>query len=240
MSKPGRRRVLKGEAAIRRAKFQPAIKFAAVVALLRPLPLSADVISQTNAQGQQVVIQRDAIVVKQDPAAIIYKHFDLKERRIVKATLQESSLPYSISRSAPDNRRQIVDQWRRFGFTATVTDASGKSSQISDAYIDFYPPGGQGSLLEALPAETHLPVLFSDGSSDYLDFGDITRVEFTGNHVRITLSSGQVKEGQFMMPTSQPAEARVLGVTDKYDPTSEDTFDFSVPLARVRQIDFQQ
>lgn len=210
-----------------------------MAALLAPLPLSADVISQINSQGQQVVIQRDAIVVKQDSATIIYKHFDLKERRIVKATLQESSLPYQISRSAPDNRRQIVDQWRRFGFTATVTDTSGKTAQISDAYIDFYPPGGQGSLLEVLPAETHLPVQFSDGSSDYIDFGDITRIEFQPNHVRVTLTSGQVKEGQFMMPTSQPAEARILGVTDKYDPASEDVFDFSIPLARVRQIDFQ-
>lgn len=211
-----------------------------MVALVAPLPLSGDVISQINAQGQQVVIQRDAIVVKQDSATIIYKHFDLKERRIVKATLDESSLPYQISRSAPDNRRQIVDEWRRFGFTATVTDTSGKTSQISDAYIDFYPPGGQGSLLEALPAETHLPVQFSDGSSDYINFADITRIEFQGNHVRVTLSSGQVKEGQFMMPTSQPAEARVLGVTDKYDPASEDVFDFSISVARVKQIDFQQ
>ncbi len=210
------------------------------MALLAPLAVSADVISQINSQGQQVVIQRDAIVVKQDSATIIYKHFDLKERRIVKATLQESSLPYTINRSAPDNRRQIVDEWRHFGFTATVTDTSGKASQISDAYIDFYPPGGEGSLLEALPAETHLPVLFSDGSSDYIDFADITRVEFTRDHVRITLASGQVKEGQFMMPTSQPAEARVLGITDKYDPASVDVFDFSVPLARVKQIDFQQ
>lgn len=211
-----------------------------MAALLAPLPLSADVISQTNSQGQQVVIQRDAIVVKQDSATIIYKHFDLKERRIVKATLQESSLPYQISRSAPDNRRQIVDQWRRFGFTATASDTSGKKSQISDAYIDFYPPGGQGSLLEALPAETHLPVQFSDGSSDYIDFADIARIEFQGNHLRVTLTSGQVKEGQFMMPTSQPAEARFLGVTDKYDPASEDVFDYSIPLARVKQIDFQQ
>ncbi|HEV2425169.1 MAG TPA: hypothetical protein VGZ29_10120 [Terriglobia bacterium] len=213
--------------------------FGALAALLAPLPLAADVISQVNQQGQQVVIQRDAIVVKQDSATIIYKHFDLKERRIVKATLQESSLPYQISRSAPDNRRQIVDQWRRFGFTANVTDTSGRTSQISDAYIDFYPPGGQGSLLESLPAETHLPVLFSDGSSDYIDFADIARIEFQGNHVRLTLASGQVKEGQFMMPTSQPAEARFLGVTDKYDPASEDVFDFSMPLARVKQIDFQ-
>ncbi len=207
---------------------------------LAPLPLYSDVISQTNQQGEQVVLQRDAIVVKQDPATIIYKHFDLKERRIVKATLHESSLPYQVSRSAPDTRRQIVDQWRHFGFTAIVTETLGKASQISDAYLDFYPPGGQGSLLEALPAETHLPVLFSDGSSDYIDFADITRIEFAGNHLRITLASGQVKEGQFLMPTTQPAEARVLGVTDKYDPASEDTFDFSVPLAQVKQIDFQQ
>jgi hypothetical protein len=211
-----------------------------VAVALAPVLLYADVISQLNPQGQQVVIQRDAIVVKQDPATIIYKHFDLKERRIVKATLQESSLPYTINRSAPDNRRQIVDQWRRFGFTATVTDTSGKAAQISDAYIDFYPPGGEGSLLESVPAETHLPVQFTDGSSDYISFADIARIEFQGNHLRLTLTSGQVKEGLFLMPTSQPAEARVLGITDKYDPVSEDVFDFSLPLAKVKQIDFQQ
>jgi hypothetical protein len=214
--------------------------FAAATAVLPvALPLRADIISQTTSAGRQVVLQRDAIVVKQDSATIIYKHFDLKERRIVKATLQESSLPYTVSRSAPDNRRQIVDLWRRFGFTVTVTDISGKASQVSDAYIDFYPPGGQGSLLEALPAETHLSVEFSDGSSDLIDFADLARVEFSGDHLSLTLTSGQVKQGRFLMPTQQPAEARLLGITDKYDPASEDVFDFSLPLARVKQIDFE-
>ena len=60
MLRAGRRKAHKGEAAIRPLRFQSAIKLAAAVALLATLPLFADVISQTNAQGQQVVIQRDA------------------------------------------------------------------------------------------------------------------------------------------------------------------------------------
>ncbi|HEV3278862.1 MAG TPA: hypothetical protein VG860_18755 [Terriglobia bacterium] len=211
-----------------------------MAALLSAAPLVADIISQTSSAGRQVVIQRDAIVVKQDPATITYKHFDLKERRIVKATLQESSLPYTINRSAPDNRRQIVDLWRRFGFSATVTDTSGKASQVCDVYIDFYPPGGQGSLLETLPADTHFSVQFADGSTDLVDFADIARVEFVGDHLRLTLTNGQVKEARYLMPTAHPAEARILGVTDKYDPASEDTFDFSLSFARIKQIDFDR
>lgn len=211
----------------------------ALAALLLARPGRADIVSQVNSEGRQVVIQRDAIVVKQDSATIIYKHFDLKERRIVKASLQESSLPYSVSRSAPDNRRQIVDLWRRFGFTATVTDTAGKSTEVSDAYIDFYPPGGQGSLLESLPADTHFSVQFADGSSDFVDFADLLSVEFMGDRLRLTLTNGQVKDTRYLMPTSQPAEARFLGVTDKYDPASEDAFDFSLPFARIKQINFQ-
>ena len=44
--------------------------------------------------------------------------------------------------------------------------------------------------------------------------------------------------GKFLMPTSQPAEVRVLGITDKYDPAS-DVFDFSVPLFQLRMISFE-
>lgn len=203
------------------------------------VPLAADVITQTSPEGRQVVIQRDAIVVKQDSSSIIYKHFDLKERRVVKEVLEESSLPYAIARSAPDNRRQIVDLWRRFGYVATVTDTSGKTTRVADAYIDFYPPAGQGSLLEALPAETHFVVQLSDGSSDLINFADLTRVEFVGDRLRLTLDDGRVKEGRYLMPTDHPAEARFLGITDKYDPASVDVFDFSLPLARIKQLDFE-
>ena len=200
----------------------------------------ADVISQTNSEGRQVVIQRDAIVIRQDSAALVYKHFDLKERRVVKAVLHEGSLPYSVARSSADSRQQTVVLWKRFGFTATVTDTAGKTTRVYDAFIDFYPPQGQGSLLENVPARTDFPVELTNGGADLISFSDITRVEIQGDHLRMTVSNGQVKEGRFLMPTRHPAEARFLGITDRYDPASEDVFDFSVPLAQVKQIDFEQ
>src|ERR1051326_2025416 len=89
-----------------------AVPFAGPVltlALVTPgLPAFADTIAQVSPEGRQVVLQRDAIVVKQDSPSITYKHFELKERRVVKARLQESSLPYQVTRSAPDARQQIV------------------------------------------------------------------------------------------------------------------------------------
>src|SRR5207247_2356508 len=69
--------------------------------------LFADTIYQANAQGKQVVIQRDAIVVKEDPSFLVYKHFDLKEQRVVKVVLNKGSLPYEVNTSAPEARRQI-------------------------------------------------------------------------------------------------------------------------------------
>ena len=71
--------------------------------------LFADTIYQANAQGKQVVIQRDAIVVKDDPSFLVYKHFDLKEQRVVKVVLNKGSLPYEVNPSAPEARRQIVE-----------------------------------------------------------------------------------------------------------------------------------
>ncbi len=204
------------------------------------LTLRADVISQTNSEGRQVVIQRDAIVIHQDSASLIYKHFDLKERRVVKAVLHEGSLPYSVARSSADSRQQTVALWKRFGFTATVTDTTGKTTRVYDAFIDFYPPQGQGSLLKNVPARTDFPVELTNGGADLINFSDITRVEIQGDHFRITVSNGQVKEGRFLMPVRQPAEARFLGITDRYDPASEDVFDFSLPLAQIKQIDFEQ
>lgn len=201
-------------------------------------PISADLITQVNSEGRQVVLQRDAIVVKQDSSSIVYKHFDLKDRRVVKETLQESSLPYGVTRSAPDSRQQIVDLWKKFGFTATVTDTAGKTTRVYDAYIDFYPPSGQGSLLEAVPARTDFPLELSSGGADVFDFANVTRVEAHGDRLELTLANGQLKQGRFLMPTQHPAEARFLGITDKYDPASAEVFDFSLPIARIKEIAF--
>src|SRR5436305_12416141 len=73
------------------------------------VPLFADTIVQANAQGKLVVIQRGAIVVKDDPSILVYKHFDLKEQRVVKVVLSQGSIPYQFNPSAPQSRRQIVD-----------------------------------------------------------------------------------------------------------------------------------
>jgi hypothetical protein len=112
-------------------------------------PWRADTIYQMNAQGKQVVVQRDAIVVSEDSSFVVYKHFELKERRVEIVRLNKGSLPYRVEAASPDYRRQIVDIWKRFGFKATVTDLAGKATRVFDVYLDFYPPGGRGSLLES-------------------------------------------------------------------------------------------
>ena len=72
-------------------------------------PSRADTIYQMNDQGRQVVVQRDAIVVSEDSAFVVYKHFDLKDRRVEIVRLNKGSLPYSVQTASPDYRRQIVD-----------------------------------------------------------------------------------------------------------------------------------
>ncbi len=215
-------------------------RFALLIAimLLRAASLVADTIYQTNAQGKRVVIQRHAIVVKEDSSSLVYKHFDLKERRVVKIVLNQGSLPYEGDRGSSTERQQILEMWRRFGYTAIVTDQSGKATQVADAYLDFYPPGGRGSLLESVPPRTTFPVLLDGGGAADFEFSDIDRIEFQGEHVTVTLRNGQVKEGKFLMPTQLPAEARFLGITDHYDPANPDVFDFSIPLSRLKQIVF--
>ena len=61
----------------------------------------ADTIYQMNAQGRQVVVQRDAIVVSEDSSFVVYKHFDLKDRRVEIVRLNKGSLPYSVETSQP-------------------------------------------------------------------------------------------------------------------------------------------
>ena len=202
-------------------------------------PLFADTIYQTNAQGKLVVIQRDAIVVKDDPSFLVYKHFDLKEQRVVKVVLNKGSLPYEVNPSTPDARRQIVETWKRFGYKATLVDDSGKSTELFDLYLDFYPPGGRGSLLESVPPRTTLPLLIDGGGADEIEFSKIARIEVEGSQLRVTLRGGHTEAGKFLMPTDKPAEARVLGITEHYDPASADVFDFSIPLARLKEIRFE-
>jgi hypothetical protein len=201
--------------------------------------LRADTIFQTTAQGKQVVVQRDAIVVKEDSSVLVYKHFDLKERRVVKVTLSQGSLPYSVSASPAGGHQQIVDLWKRFGHTVTLKDDTGKTTTVRDAYLDFYPPGGRGSLLESVPARTTLPVLIDGGGADDIDFEKITQINLKGLQLSVTLRDGTHLTGKFLMPTDQPAEARVLGISDQYDPDSPEVFDFYVPLTRLTEIRFE-
>ncbi len=202
-------------------------------------PLAADTIYQTNAQGKQTIAQRDAIVVHEDDSILVYKHFDLRERRVTKVRLFQGSLPYNYQVGSPDERKQIVETWKRFGYTTTMTDQAGKTTRVYDVYLDFYPPGGRGSLLESVPARTNFPMLLDDGSADEFDFSKIARVQIQGEHLTITLRDGTTKAGKFLMPTSQPAEVRFLGITDNYNPASEDVFDFSQPLYKLKEISFQ-
>ncbi len=202
----------------------------------RPAP--ADTIYQTTPQGKEVVVQRDAILVMEDSSWVVYKHFDLKERRVAKVRLNKGSLPYSVDTSGKEDRERIVDTWRRFGYKAVVTDQAGKTTIVCDAYLDFYPPGGHGSLLESLPPRTTFSIQ-SERGVDEVEFSDIAWVEFQGDRLKVTLRKGQVNEGRFLMPTERLAEARLLGITDHYDPAGEDVFDFATPLGKLKEIRFE-
>ncbi|MGA2607681.1 MAG: hypothetical protein ABSH01_09515 [Terriglobia bacterium] len=201
-------------------------------------PSPADTIYQMNAQGRQVVVQLDAIVVSEDSSFLVYKHFELKDRRVEIVRLNKGTLPYSVETASPDYRRHIVDIWKRVGFKATVTDLAGKATRVFDVYLDFYPPGGRGSLLESLPPTTSFTVLMDNGSADEVEISKIDRVQIQGDHLKMTLRNGQVEEGKFLMPTNQPAEVRFLGITDQYNPASQQVFDFSLPLASLKEIKF--
>ena len=207
--------------------------------LCAALPLGADTIYQMTGQGKQAVVQRDAILIKDDPSFVVYKHFELRDRRVEIVRLNKGSLPYSVQTSSPDQRRQIVEIWKRFGFKATVTDLAGKVTKLFDVYLDFYPPGGRGSLLESIPATTSFSILLDNGSADDVDIAKITNVQVQGEHLKITLRNGKLEEGKFLMPTNQPAEVRFLGISDQYDPSSDRVFDFFLPLARIKEIDFE-
>jgi hypothetical protein len=202
------------------------------------LPARADTIYQMNAQGKQVVVQAGAIVISEDSSFLVYKHFEQKDRRVEIVRLNKGSLPYSVATASPDQRRQIVEVWKRFGFKATVTDLAGKATRVFDAYLDFYPPGGRGSLLESVPPTTSFTVLMDNGNADEVDISKIARVQIQGDRLKMTLRNNQVEEGKFLMPTNQPVEARFLGITDQYDPASQQVFDYSLPLARIKEISF--
>ena len=87
---------------------------------------------------------------------------------------------------------------------------------------------------------TKLPLLIDGGGADEIEFSKIARIEVEGSQLRVTLRGGQTAAGRFLMPTDKPAEARVLGITEHYDPASADVFDFSLPLARLKEIRFQE
>jgi len=217
---------------------KPSLLFLALLVGLAPAS-RADTIYQTNAQGRQVVVQRDAIVVSEDSSFLVYKHFELKERRVEIVRLNKGSLPYSVETASADARRQIMEVWKRFGYKATVTDLAGKATRVFDVYLDFYPPGGRGSLLESVAPTTSFTVLLDNGGADEAEFTKISQVQVQGDRLKMTLRNGQVEDGKFLMPTNQPVEVRLLGITDQYNPASPQVFDFSLPLAKIKEISFE-
>jgi hypothetical protein len=202
-------------------------------------PLAGDTIYQTNAQGEEVILQRDAIVTRQDSSFVVYKHFDLKERRVMVVRLNRGSLPIRVQTTNAAGREQILTVWKHFGYKASITDQTGKTTQVYDLYLDFYPPGGRGSLLESIPARTDFPVLTEGAGPDEIDFDKIDHVEIQGERLNVVLREGKTVTGKFLMPTALPAEVRALGITDNYDSASTDVFDYSVPLPRLKLISFQ-
>jgi hypothetical protein len=207
------------------------------LALLVP-PLFADTIYQTNSEGKEIVLQRNAIVIEQDSSFVVYKHFDLKDRRIEIVRLNRGSLPFRV---VVDRRthEQILDEWKHFGFKGNITDQAGKVTSLYDFYLDYYPPGGRGSLLESLAATTAFPLQTDGGGIDNIKFEDVDHVDIQGDHLNLTLRSDRTVTGKYLMPTTQPAEVRLLGVTDKYDPASQQVFDFSIPLFQLKSISFE-
>jgi hypothetical protein len=202
-------------------------------------PLAGDTIYQTNSQGKEIVLQDHAIVIQQDSSFVVYKHFDLKERRVTVVRLNRGSLPLRVQASDAGGRAQIVGIWRRFGYKATLTDQAGKITHVDDLYLDFYPPGGHGSLLESIAPRTAITLQIDNAGADEFEFEKIDRVEISGDRLSVILREGKTVTGKFLMPTTQPAEVRILGITDQYNPASQDVFDFSAPLSRLKLISFE-
>lgn len=210
-----------------------------LLAVLLGAPVAnSDTIYQVNPQGREVILQRGAIVVREDSSILVYKHFDLQQRRVEKVQLSRGSLPYIVVRSTPQDRQRIVGQWKLFGYTATVTDTSGKTTRVFDSYIDFFPSAGEGSFLEAVPAVTSFNLLLQGGGADSVQFSQIAEAQIHGAVVKLRFRDGRVEIGKFIIPTSQPAEIRFLGITDAYDPASADVFDFSQLLSHLKDIRF--
>ncbi len=201
-------------------------------------PLSSDTIYRATARGPEKVIQQQAIVVHQDPDEIIYKHFNIADHRVERVLLNQGSLAYSVVISSPAERQQIVDLWKDFGYQAVVTDSSGKTTTVYDAYIDYYPPHGAGSVFQVIPPTTAFPIQLADGGADVQSFSKIARVQFQKGRLIAMLRSGRVIQGTYLMPTNEPAEARFLGITNHYNPASRKVFDFSLALRQIKEIVF--
>jgi hypothetical protein len=82
-------------------------------------------------------------------------------------------------------------------------------------------------------------VLLEGGGADEIEFSKIDRLEIQGEQMKFYLRSGQLLTGKFLMPTERPTEVRLLGITDNYPPGSEEVFDFSIPLQRLKEIRFE-
>lgn len=200
---------------------------------------SADTIFQQTPQGSERALRRNIIVIREDTNSIFYKHFELKERRVVKIRLEKGSTKTRIERASSTVKKQILDNWKRFGHSGEITDTEGNKKIIYAMYLDFYPPGGRGSLHDTVPPRTTLPVLLRNGGVNEIEFSDIRIIKIQKfNRMVVYLKSGVNLVCEFHMPTYRPAEARFLGMTKSYSVDNDEVFDFFLPLKRLKEIKF--
>lgn len=219
------------------AKYRLLLPLLPLVFAIAANPALADTIVQTNAQGEREVIQTNAIVTQQDAYVLVYKHFDLKQRRVEEVQLNQGSQPYETVLSDPAGREQIVTLWKKFGYTTTIIDLSGKSTHVYDTYLDFFPPPN-GTFLESVPPRTNLSLSLNNGGVDEIDFDKIASIQITGDQLKVTLTDGRTEGGKFLMPTRAPAIAHFMGITRHYSPASKEIYDFSLPMTQVKEIQF--
>ena len=122
-------------------------------------------------------------------------------------SLNRGSLPFRVQISNAAVRAQIVETWKRFGYKATITDQAGKITHVYDLYLDFYPPGGRGSLLESVPARTNFPLQIDNGGADEFEFDKIDRVEIQGDRLSVTLREGKTVRGNSSCPPLSPPKS---------------------------------
>jgi hypothetical protein len=170
----------------------------------------------------QQIVRKDVFVLEETSNCLRYlmfnKDYQSPEPRLANKTEGGEEQCATVKKSSGDERKAILQKWRKLSFSAKVTLLDGSSEVVYCVSIK-YPLTSSATKYEALQPWQKPALLLRDGSE--LKFSDVDKIEMDPKMATAELKDkkGKIKSVQFVIKRrihNGDLNGVLIGVTEKY------------------------